>query len=129
MLRQTVTLLLLVGQLLSAIALISWQHDHFCRRFPDGDATFYVVFYLWFLLLPLGLLLFVPRLRARRSLFFAAGLAGPMFFSSAVPRVAVRSRRSVIGALPVVMATLSLAGLAIVPALPRPGGHTQAQRR
>jgi uncharacterized membrane protein len=121
MLRQTVTLLLLVGQLLSAIALISWQHDHFQAVDFPTVMPLYVVFYLWFLLLPLGLLLFVPRLRARRSLFFAAGLAGPMFFYPLYRAWLSGLGDLVIGALPVVMATLSLAGLAIVQALPRPG--------
>ncbi|MFO0657979.1 MAG: hypothetical protein U0787_23295 [Polyangia bacterium] len=58
---QTVTPLLLVGQLLSGCcnALDSGNMTISSARFPTGDATF-MVFYLWFLLLPLGLLLFVP---------------------------------------------------------------------
>ncbi len=121
MLRQTVTWILPVSQLLSTIALLSWQRDHFQRVDFPTVMPLYAVFYLWFLLIPLGLLLFVPRLRARRSLFFSAGLAGPLFFYPLYKAWLSGLGDTVIGALPVVMATLSVAGLAIVQALPRPG--------
>ncbi len=119
MLRQTVTLLLPMSQFLSTIALLSWQRDHFQSvDFPTVMPLF-TVYYLWFLLIPLGLLLLVPRLRARRSLFFSAGLAGPMFFYPIYKAWLSGLGDTVVGALPVVMATLSVAGLAIVQALPR----------
>ncbi len=119
-LRQTVTLLVLCAEALSAAALLSWQYDHFQ---PVDFATvmpLYGAFYLWFLVLPIGLLLAVPRLRTRRSLFFAAGLAGPAFFQPLYKAWLSGLGDTVVGALPVVMATLSVAGLAIVQALPRP---------
>mgnify|MGYP000889246047 CR=1 FL=1 len=120
-LRQTVTLLVICAEALSAAALLSWQYDHFQ---PVDFATvmpLYGAFYLWFLLVPMVLLLAVPRLRTRRSLFFAAGLAGPAFFQPLYKAWLSGLGDTVVGALPVVMATLSVAALAVVQALPRPG--------
>lgn len=123
--RQTLTVLLLCAEALSAAALTSWQLDHFQAVDFSTAMPLYVVFYLWFLLLPLGLLLLVPRLRTRRSLFLAAGASGPLFFYPIYQAWLSGLGRTVVGALPVVMATLSVAALALVQALPRPGA-TQA---
>ncbi|MBL9043466.1 MAG: DUF2339 domain-containing protein [Myxococcales bacterium] len=119
--RQTVTLLVLCAELLSAAALGFWQRDHYQAVDFGTVMPLYGAFYLWFLLWPLGFLLAVPRLRARRSLFFAAGLAGPVFFYPLYKAWLSGLGDAVIGALPVVMATLSVAALAIIQALPSPG--------
>lgn len=118
--RQTVTSLLLLAQALSAWTLSIWHLDHFQDIDFATVMPLYGAFYLWFLLTPLLLLWAVPHLRQRRSLFFASGLSGPAFFWPIYKAWLSGFGASMVGVLPVVMATLSVAALALIQALPRP---------
>lgn len=118
--RQTVTSVILVAEALSAWTLGSWHFAHFQSIDFSTVMPLYGAFYLWFLLVPLLLLWAVPHLRQRRSLFVAAGLAGPMFFWPIYKAWLSGIGAAMVGVLPVVMATLSVTALALIQSLPRP---------
>ena len=104
----------------TAVATTLWQHEHFQPADGVVALSWLGVLYLFFLFLPLLMLRALPPLRTHRSLFVAAALAGPLLFIPLHHSFVGALGRSLIGALPVAQAALSLAALAIVQSLPRP---------
>jgi uncharacterized membrane protein len=119
--RQHWTGLALLALGITATAATMWQQQHFQPADAVTALSWLGVLYLFFLALPLAMLRGLPGLRTHRSLFFASGLAGPLFFVPLYLSWVGSLGKSAIGLLPVLQAALSLAALAVVQTLPQPG--------
>ncbi len=116
--RQSWTWLALLALALTAAVALNWQQVELP---PTLAALGWLgTAYLFFLAVPLLMLHRLPALRAHRSLFFTVALAGPLFFLPLYQAFVATLGRGAIGLLPVVLAALGGAALAIVQALPRP---------
>ncbi len=131
--RRDWTWLVPVGLFLSALFALSWQAGDFD---PAEDLTLalpiYAAFYLAFLVLPFALTATVaPGWKERRPPWISSALAGPAFFLPLYRAVKLGWGKAYIGALPLILAVISVAAVAGVARVfaAAPEGTPEARRR
>lgn len=131
--RRDWTWLIPVGLFLSALFALSWQESDFNPAADLGVALpIYAGFYLAFLALPFGLAATpAPQWRERRLPWISSALAGPAFFLPLYRAVSLVWGKAYIGALPLILAVVSVAAVAGVARVfaAAPAGTPEARRR
>ncbi|HEV8577947.1 MAG TPA: DUF2339 domain-containing protein [Thermoanaerobaculia bacterium] len=113
--RRDWTPLVAAALVLSAAFAVGWQEGYF--EAAGGDLavvlSIYGVFYLAFLVLPFALAATVaPEWQERRLPWISSALAGPAFFLPLYRAVSIGWGKAYIGALPLLLAALSVAAVA-----------------